>query len=192
MFWGTNLFSPVRFDKERIEVWVADGQIQVRGLYHYQNRSFLPLSFSLGLPFPVDSDHPAPVSFSVAEVDAADRVLHAVNVRNYHDSNVFRLNFWPNQEKWIRVAYAQPTLTDNGTYILRTTRNWNRPLDGGEYILHLSDGLSLASSTYPLEQHPFAEQATYSFSRAHFFPSKDWDFSWQRTIASTVLDRNNP
>jgi hypothetical protein len=100
--------------------------------------------------------------------------------------------FWPKQEKWIRVEYVQPTLTDNGTYILRTTRNWNRPLDNGNYILHLCNGLSLASSNYPLEQRSFGEQITFSFSRAHFFPSEDWDFSWQRAVASTVLIRNNP
>lgn len=191
IFWGTNLISPVRFDKERIEVWVADGQVQVRGLYHYRNQTFLPLSFSLGLPFPVDSDHPAPPAFSVAEVNSSGEFLDVVNVRSYHGSHVFRLNFWPKQEKWIRLDYVQTTLTDNATYILRTTRKWNQPLDNGEYLLHLSNGLSLAFSTYPLKQLPPGEQTTYFFSRAHFFPSEDWSFFWNQMKTNVASKRDH-
>ncbi len=94
-FWGTNLFSPVRLDKEKIEVWVADGQIQVLVLYHYRNRTLLLLSYSLGLPFPVDPEHPSPSVFSITEMDASGNALDAVKVRSYHGSNVFRFNLWP-------------------------------------------------------------------------------------------------
>jgi len=175
---GTNLFNPVRFDKERIEVWALKGQIQVRGLYHYQNRTPLPLSFSLGLPFPIDSNHPAPSTFSVFETSVNGETLTPLSLRSYHGHLVFRLLFWPKQEKWIRVDYIQPTLTDAGTYILRTTRDWNRPLEHGEYVLHLANGLALTSSTYPLERNPLAGRNVYSFYRTHFFPNADWSFTW--------------
>src|SRR5208283_1194158 len=191
IFVGTNLFSPVRFDKERIEVWVAGGQIQVRGLYHYQNRTLLPLSFSLGLPFPVDANHPAPSTFSVAEVADTGEFLATVNVRNYHGNNVFRLTFWPRQQKWIRLDYIQPTLTESGTYLLQTTRNWNRPLDHGEYVLHLDKGFSLASSNYVVEKNPSGNQDAYTFSRARFFPSEEWNFTWQRVATTTALRRDS-
>jgi len=69
---GSNIFSPVRFDREKIEAWVTGGQIQVRGLYHYRNRFPLPLSFSLALPFPADAGHPTPSLFTISEVLAAD------------------------------------------------------------------------------------------------------------------------
>jgi len=192
IFLGTNLFSPVRFDKEKIEVWVAEGQIQVRGLYHYRNRTLLPLSFSLGLPFPVDANHLAPSAFSVTEVDAAGEPLAAVNVRSYHGNNVFRLIFWPKQQKWIRLDYSQPILTERGTYILRTTRNWNQALDNGEYIIHLDKGISLASSTYALAQDPLENSGTYSFSRAQFYPGEDWSFTWQRVTDLAALRRDHP
>lgn len=191
IFLGTNLFSPVRFDRERIEVWVAEGQIQVRGLYHYRNRTLLPVSFSLGLPFPVDADHPAPSAFSVAETDNGEPMA-SVNVRTYHGGNVFRLIFWPKQQKWIRLDYIQPTLAESGTYILQTTRIWNQPLDNGEYILHLDNGLSLASSTYAIAQNPPGHQNTYSFSRAHFYPGEDWNFTWQRVADIAAFRRDHP
>lgn len=192
IFLGTNLFSPVRFDKEKIEVWVAEGKIQVRGLYHYRNRTLLPLSFSLGLPFPVDANHLAPSAFSVAEVDAAGEPLAAVNVRSYQGNNVFRLILRPKQQKWIRLDYSQPILTESGTYILQTTRNWHQPLDTGEYILHLDNGISLASSTYALAQNPLGNQNTYSFSRAHFYPGEDWSFTWQQAAHHAALRRDHP
>jgi hypothetical protein len=182
-FLGTDIFSSVRFDQEEIEVWAVEGQIQVRGLYHYRNRTILPLSFSLGLPFPVDSDHPAPSTFSVTETNAAGESWDAVSLRTYHGNKVFRLIFWPKQAKWIQVDYTQGTRTECGRYILKTTRKWDRPLDHGEYILHLGNGLTLASSTYPLKKDSLGNRNTYSFSRVDFYPSEDWEFAWYQTAS---------
>lgn len=175
---GSNVFSPVRFDREKIEVWVTEGQIQVCGLYHYRNRFPLPLSFSLGLPFPVDGAHQTPSIFSVAEVLADGETSQGIAPRNYHGNVVFRLWFAPKQEKWIRVDYAQSALQPSGRYILLTTRKWNRPLDRGEYILHLCDGCELAASNYSLQQE--ADQPRrYFFTRSTFYPDADWEFSWR-------------
>jgi hypothetical protein len=148
---GSNVFSPVRFDREKIEVWALPGQIQVRRLYLYRNRFPLPLSFSLGLPFPVDEGHKTPSIFSISEVSADGSTAKDIVSRNYHGDVVFRLWFAPRQEKWIRVKYSQSVLQSNGRYILLTTHKWNRPLDRGEYILHLSDGSELGASNYTLQ-----------------------------------------
>jgi hypothetical protein len=180
-FLGTDFFSPVRFDQEKIEVWAVDGQIQVRGLYHYQNRTILPLSFSLGLPFPVDQEHPAPSTFCVTEAKSTGETWDAIRVRTYHANRVFRVFFWPKQAKWIQVDYVQTAYAERGRYILKTTRKWNRPLNHGEYILHLGNGLKLASSTYPLKHDSPDIENTYSFSRVDFYPREDWRFVWHRT-----------
>jgi hypothetical protein len=176
---GSNIFSPVRFDREKIEVWVTGGQIQVRGLYHYRNRFPLPLSFSLGLPFPVDDAHKPPSIFSVSEVLADGSTSKEIASRNYHTNVVFRLWFAPKQEKWVRVDYVQDILQTNGRYILLTTRKWNRPLDRGEYILHLRDDFDLAASNYTLQLELGGQQKRYSFVRSNFYPSADWAFSWR-------------
>jgi hypothetical protein len=178
---GSNVFSPVRFDREKIDVWVAEGQIQVRGLYHYRNRFPLPVSFSLGLPFPVDDVHKTPSIFSISEILANGSTPKEIAARNYHGGVVFRLWFAPHQEKWIRVDYVQVALQSNGRYILLTTRQWNRPLERGEYILHLSNGFELAASTYPLQLEPRGQQKQYFFVRSNFYPGEDWNFSWRTT-----------
>ncbi len=186
---GSNVFSPVRFDQERIEVRVADGQIQVRGLYHYRNRFPLPLSFSLGVPFPGDDAHPTPSIFSISEVLADGSTSKEIAPRSYHGDVVFRLWFAPKQEKWIRVDYIQSALQSNGRYILLTTRKWNRPLDRGEYILHLYNGSKLAASNYPLQLEARGQQNQYSFVRSNFYPCEDWNFSWRTKTPLVASER---
>ena len=190
LYFGSNVFSPVRFDREKIEVWVAGGQVQVRGLYHYRNRFPLPLSFSLGLPFPVDEGHKPPSVFSISEVSADGSASKEVASRNYHGDVVFRLWFAPRQEKWIRVDYVQGAPQRNGRYILLTTREWNRPLDFGEYVLHLGSGSELAASNYSLQ--PEARQPrSYSFTRLNFYPSADWEFSWRSSMPLIASGRTS-
>jgi len=179
IFFGSDLFSPVRFDREKIEVWATDGQIQVRGLYHYVNRFPLPVSFSLGLPFPVDRDHPAPTLFSISQVTSTGAVLEEIPARHRWGSIVFRIWFWPRQERWIRVDYLQKSRGENGRYILLTTRKWGQPLDSGDYILHLASGMELASSNYDLQPAAARSYSEYSFKRFSFYPDKDWVFSWR-------------
>jgi hypothetical protein len=186
---GSNVFSPVRFDREKIEVWVADGQIQVRGLYHYRNRFPLPLSFSMGLPFPVDDAHKTPSTFSISEVLADGSTAKEIAPRNYHGDIVFRLWFAPKQEKWLRVDYVQGVLRPSGRYILLTTRKWNRPLELGEYVLHLNKGSELAASNYTLHWELEGRQGRYSFVRSNFYPGEDWNFSW-RTTTPLVTSAN--
>lgn len=188
---GSNVFSPVCFDREKIEVWATDRQIQVRGLYHYRNRFPLPLSFSLGLPFPVDDEHGPPSTFSISEVLADGSNPKEIVPRNYHGHVVFRVAFAPKQDKWIRIDYVQGALHNNGRYILLTTRKWNRPLDFGEYILHLDNGSELAASNYSLQLEPRSQQKLYSFVRSGFYPGEDWKFSW-RTSTPLVASGRTP
>jgi hypothetical protein len=188
-YFGSNVFSPVRFDQEKIEVWAADGQIQVRGLYHYRNRFPLPVSFSLGLPFPVDDAHKTPSIFSISEVSADGLTSEVIAPRSYHGDVVFRLCFAPRQEKWIRVDYVQDALQPSGRYILLTTRKWNRPLDRGEYILHLTDGSELAASNYALQAVSASQSRQFSFTRSNFLPGEDWNFSW-RTKPPLIASRH--
>ena len=186
---GTELLSPIRFDREKIEVWALDGQIQVRGMYHYQNRFPFPVSFSFGLPFPIDDHHPLPAVVSVSEVSPCGIPLQGISIRNYHHDSLFRLWFAPRQEKWVRVDYVQGAREETGRYILLTTRKWKHALDSGEYILHLGPGLELDSSNYPLHAAHSESGNVYAFHRSQFYPDGDWLFVWRhvdslRTSAS--------
>jgi len=188
---GTNVFSPVRFDREKIEIDVTGAEIHVQGLYHYQNRLPLPVTFSLGLPFPVDTAHPAPASYSVTEIASDGSSIREILTRKYHGDVVFRLFFWPRREKWIRVDYLQQAALPNGRYILLTTRKWDRPLERGEYVLRLGDPSELAGSNYSLRKSLDGAVMRYSFEKENFLPSEDWVFSW-RAAAPLIASRRDP
>lgn len=192
LHFGLNSFSPLRFDQEKIEIWAFEGQAQVTGLYHYANRSLLPLSFSLGIPFPVDSDHIRPAAFFVSEVDSHGAFLREIKTHSYHGETVFRLWFRPYQAKWIRVEYIQGNTVPNVRYILLTTRKWGQPLGHGEYTLHLGEGLELTSSNYPLNPDVLGRMNTYFFARSDFFPSQDWKFCWRPSVSPETARRNQP
>ncbi len=175
--WST--YSVVRFDRERIEVWVAPGQVQVAGLYHYRNPFSLPALLSLGVPFPVDAEHPQPGTYAIASADEAGDVLEPILPHMRNGELRFRLLMMPREERWIRVDYVQASRVLRASYILRSTREWHRPLAAGKYVLHLSPGLELAGSNYALAGQSEGEASSYSFFKTDFYPDEDWAFSWR-------------
>ncbi len=167
----------VRFDRERIEVWALAGQIQVSGLYHYRNPLRVPAWVTMGVPFPVDAAHSPPTTFSISHSDRYGSLGAPILPMLRHHRVSFRLLFRGDEEKWLRVDYVQASRVSGGSYILRTTRAWGRPLDRGDYLLHLAPGAALVSSNYSLT--PLAAPNTYGFSAAGFYPDADWNFRWR-------------
>ena len=189
---GLNVFSTIRFDREKIEVWAFDGQIKVAGLYHYVNHSFLPSSFSFGVPFPVDPEHSWPSAVRISEVDSNGVFLREIDIRRFHGETVFRLWFWPSRERWIRLDYTQETSVPCARYILLTTRKWGRPLERGQYILHLGQRLQLDSSNYALTAISADNPDTYFFSLSDFLPSNDWEFRWRVNSLQPISEKGTP
>lgn len=175
----------VRFDRERIDVWVVPGQIHITGLYHYENRSPFPKLISLGLPFPVDAKHEQPSTFSIHEVTPKRIELTAIEPRVTRGDVSFRLLFKPGEEKWIQVDYVQRTLVTDGRYILKTTREWGRPLVEGLYVLHLGRDLRLVNSSYALDED-------LSFRKRDFYPNEDWVVQWSETAVQSARVKTSP
>jgi hypothetical protein len=192
LHFGLNVLSTIRFDREKIEIWAFDGQIQVTGLYHYVNRSFFPSSLSLGVPFPVDPEHSWPAAVRISEVDSNGGYLREIESRRFHGETVFRLWFGPSRERWIRLDYSQRTSVPCARYILLTTRKWGQPLKRGEYILHLGKRLQIDSSSYPLTLVGTRNPESYFFSRSDFYPSNDWEFRWRVNKLQPVTEKGTP
>ena len=188
IYFFSGYFTPVRFDRERIEVRVERGLIHVTGLYHYRNSSRLPAVLTLAVPFPIDAAHPAPDSFSLCETTEDGRSLGEIAPNGWRDDVRFRLIFRPGEGKWIRLDYAQPTRVANGRYLLTTTQAWRRPIGRAEYLLHLPRNSPLVSSSYALTRLPAAGPwRTYCFSKMRFLPTEEWDFAWQEEPARVML-----
>jgi len=181
---GCNVFPQVRFDRERIEVWVAPQQIQVSGLYRYRNPFAVPAFLSLVLPFPVDPEHPRPSMYSIATATKDGTIVDYLHPTERHGEVHFRVNLLPHEEKWLRVDYVQGTSVPRGTYILMTTRKWRHPLVRGDYFLHLAPGVELASTNYRFDVALVGDTNVYSFAKTDFYPNEDWEFSWREITPS--------
>lgn len=180
IYFFSGRFTTVRFDRERIEVRVERGLIQVTGLYHYANRSRLPAVLTLGVPFPVDREHPPPATFSLSEATEQGRPLLEVFPILVGGDVRFRLFFGPGEAKWIRLDYSQPARAPQGRYLLTTTRAWRRPIASASFRLRLPHCSSLGSSNYALSDSPDSGRGTsYSFSQTNFYPDRDWEFTWK-------------
>ncbi|MGH9788957.1 MAG: hypothetical protein ACRD4U_09680 [Candidatus Acidiferrales bacterium] len=185
-------FTPVHFDQERITVQVNRSQLHVTGLYHYHNRSRLPAWLTLGVPFPVDADHPAPDDFFLSETGEDGRPLAPLPSARRGDEGRVRLFFRPGEEKWIRLDYTQPARVSSGRYLLTTTRAWRRPIAQASFTLRLPPGAELVSSNYVLTPEPAAgPRRTYTFSRTEFYPDQDWEFAWQEPRSAVARNRGD-
>lgn len=182
IYFFSGQFTPVRFDQERITVEVERGRLHVTGLYHYHNRSRLPAWLTLGVPFPVDADHPAPDDFFLSEAGEDGRPLTPLPSVRRGDEGRLRLFFRPRERKWIRLDYSQASRVAAGRYLLTTTRAWRRPIADASFALRLPPNFELVSSNYAVTLAEIKRPGrTYTFSRAAFYPEADWEFAWQES-----------
>lgn len=190
IYFFSGQFTPVRFDQERIAVEVERGRLRVTGLYHYHNRSRLPAWLTLGVPFPVDADHPAPDDFFLSEAGEDGRSLAPLPSVRRGDEGRLRLFFRPGEGKWIRLDYSQASGVPAGRYLLTTTRAWRRPIAQASFSLRLPPGVELVTSNYALTPSLEAGPGrTYTFSRTEFYPDADWRFAWQEPGSAVASSR---
>lgn len=166
-----NTLPGIRFDRERIDVWVFDQQVQVVGRYHYRNDSPWPQALTIGVPFPQGDGSMEPGYFALSETDATGSPGPVI--RTLGRDRKARILFGPREDKWVKVEYIQQAWQGKGRYILTTTLDWKAPLERGEYYLHLARGLELEDSDYPLDEG-------HSFQRSYFSPEHDWRFRWRK------------
>jgi len=185
IYFFSGLFTPVRFDQERITVRVQRGRLRVTGLYHYHNPSRLPAWLTLGVPFPVDPDHPVPEEFFLSETDGEGRPGAPLSSAGWGEEGRVRLFFRPGEEKWIRLDYTQASRVPAGRYLLTTTRAWRRPIPRASFVLRLPSGFELVSSNYAVTPSPAGGPGrTYTFTRTEFYPDRDWEFAWQEPASA--------
>lgn len=189
IYFFSGLFTPVRFDQERISVRVQRGRLHVTGLYHYDNPSRLPAWLTLGVPFPVDPHHPVPEDFFLSETDEEGRPGAPLASAWWGEEGRVRLFFRPGEEKWIRLDYTQASRVPAGRYLLTTTRAWRRPIARASFFLSLPPGFELVSSNYGVAPSPGNGLGrTYTFSRTAFYPEADWEFAWQESRSTVARD----
>lgn len=168
-------------------------RVRVTGLYQYTNHSALPAVLTLGIPFPVDAEHPAPEWFLLAEAtDEGGVIRELLPYGDARDLRV-RLLFAPRESKWLRLDYEQKAHASNGRYLLTTTRAWRRPIARAEFTLRLAAPLELAESNYALQPVPSTrDRKVYGFRAVDFYPHRDWEFAWREARAAAPPTGGSP
>jgi hypothetical protein len=161
-----------RFARERIEITVRPGRIDVDGTYAFRNPLPFPILQGLSYPIPVDAAHPEPATIDAALLGGEDAPERSLGWYRLAGSPHFSVPVPAGGTARVRVRYSQDS-PGVGTYLLTTTRPWGRPLDRGEYQLK-PVGVRIARSSYPLDGAD-----GLSFARDGFMPDRDWRFEWQ-------------
>jgi len=164
------LIPLARFPREWIEVTVYPEALEVNGLYIYANPWPFPIAQGLKTPLPVDPQHPLPANVKITKVGPDGET--PLRSHWFLQEPYFTLHLPAQAEVWVRVRYRQLALDQSGTYLLKSTRPWRRPLDYGAYVLITRD-VTLLHSNYPLRD--------MSFTRQHFMPQQDWQLRWEKS-----------
>lgn len=169
---ASGVIPTVRFPSERIDVHVYPDEIVVDGYYFYKNPFPFPVVQGFTIPFPIDKDHPEPSELYVERLTPGRK---DIQLRQVFGNEGFEVYFSAHEEIEVRVSYRQKAGGMNGTYILKTTQPWGRPLERGVYTLY-PHGTVIESSNYPLDRPGKAP----GFQKTGFMPDKDWQFTWRR------------
>lgn len=174
----SNSVKNIFFYKEIINITVIQGKwVCVEGIYFYKNISKHRQNIGLRTPFPVNKTHHYPSYISLEEIKQGD--LKIINYSVFCGNLFNELNFLPGEEKIIVLNYKQRTDENNGTYIIKTTRSWKRPLKVAYYNITIPDNLKLISTSYKWDMEEKVEGSRiYHYIRKDFFPDKDLDFCW--------------
>lgn len=149
---------------------VRPGVLEVRGMYHFTCSAQEPLVASVFYPFPVDSTHLYPDSIDIRQ--------HGFQKQ---DSGVsFRMRFRPSIEDSFFAYYRQPLRVNSATYIVTTTRKWNRPIDLARFRVTVPADFRDVKLTFKADSVAKSDSVvTYYFARKRFFPDRDVTVTWK-------------
>lgn len=165
------LIPIVVFPEETIEIVINQEFIEVNASYDYTNPCPFPITQGFQLPFPAELPDPEIVRVSIA--DQMDPIF----VRQGFGGRIFEVRFAANETIRVNLYYKQSTPLHAARYILKTTKDWYRPLSKAYYILRCNAGVAGVRSNYSL----YKDGPVWKWNRANFMPKKDWIISWANT-----------
>ena len=140
----------------------------VAGLYFLRNLTNEKITAFLFYPFPIDSFHSYPDTiFSDQPFTKADSGIR------------MKISFPPKATKTFYAYYEQKLKSKTARYIVKTTRQWQRPLDLARFEITLPKNGSNYKISYRADS--IKEESSYQkiyFTRKNFFPKKDIIINW--------------
>ena len=168
-----------RFVEESVALWISPGSLRVIGTYHFEGaakKGFLPLAY----PFPDDPTLGKPRLKRVSLRTIEDSKELAVDV----DTSVlpWRFGLHPNDQLAyeLQVEYEQSVAADSATYVLRSTREWERPLRKCWYGVTFDTTLGDPHLNYPFQEaRGVTTVRRFYWSTDAFLPDRDLVVRWE-------------
>ncbi len=168
---------PVHFYREYVVVEPSTRVCRVNGLYFMRNLTDRTLEMGFDYPFPVGGPYAFPYQVFVHEVtDEGERAMGFVPGER---SVTFRMRFGPGEERRFRVRYAQQIRGGRATYIVTTTRLWERPIELAEFEIRIPPELEDVSLSFDPDSSATRNDTTVHYLREiDFYPDEDIVITW--------------
>ena len=177
------------FAGEEVTIALEPDRARVTGVYRFHNPGDKPRTLKLRYPFARGPELGEPENVVVRDAAGAE-----MSYRWQRHDVVFELTVPPKDDARVSVSYEQACRGCEYTYILTSTRDWNRPIDEASFAVVAPVQLAPVDCPYEWEEAPAAEGLVrYEFRRESFYPDVDLTLRWGRPdfdFGSTALEAN--
>ena len=160
----------LRFYKEKVLISIEKNEIAVNGTYYFRNDYDRSITVRFRYPFPLDKYHEYPHHIEV----------RGINFIRAERDICFFLNFNPYEEKEVNIRYRQKLKSNRATYIVRTTRLWNNPIELAHFIIIVPMRFKRVTISFQPDSSMLKDDYIYYYvTRKSFFPNKDLIVVWE-------------
>ncbi|MBD3368386.1 MAG: hypothetical protein GF405_09500 [Candidatus Eisenbacteria bacterium] len=174
---GSSEPPPVHFYREYVTIEPSERACRVDGLYFLRSVADRPLELGIEYPFPVGARSTFP--YNIRLYDVTDEGERAIGYVTEDTSIRFRMRFEPEEERTFRVRYAQQIRGGSATYIVTTTRLWERPIELAEFEIRIPPELEdVTLSIGPDSTWTRGDTTVHYVRETAFYPDEDILISW--------------
>lgn len=165
------------FFKEDLSFSLSDSLFEVDGLYYFRNLTPAALNQLLFYPFPDTEKYGDIVYIKInMEGDTVSQLATQTKA-----GSLFKVSIPPSNEAVYRIRYGQRFKTNEATYIILTTRQWQKPFETADYSLEVSEDLRIDHfSIEPDTLLIIDDSILYRWHRDNFMPEVDFEFRFSR------------
>ena len=168
------------FYKERIIIHIKEDVALVEGYYYLKNITDVDKEMFLFYPFFLDKFHPYPEEINIYE----KKSLGGKDVVNFikHDKGIiWKTNIKAGSKKCIKIIYKQKIINNDFTYILTTTKFWQKGLKQASYIIIIPRELKDVQFSYlPDKSKIKKEKVHYYINKKNFMPEQNLNIHWRK------------
>ena len=164
-------FVDPQFVSERVRLSIVPGQLRVHGTYHFV-RGASTEPFAILYPFIQDASQGPPEAIRVTIGGRPAPFKHRQG-----NSIGVSLPFGGGAATacTLQVEYVQRLAARRASYLVTSTRLWERPLEQAKFELELADSLGRPKSEFPFER---IGSGRYAFTATNFLPERDLVIEW--------------